>query len=186
MKRAWLIPPVVFGLACGGLGSPEDPPAQNTPVQTESTPTAPEATTSGPEEKTPVADVVDEKPTVVPPPTPPISPPPLPPPAAEVQPSSITGSISRVRGQTVTLRLDEGLRPPTGTQGTLFKKVEQSFAGMAVSAWVDIGTVEVTTSPEGTAPAPVQVRIVERHSEVVVNGETQDYFVSGSTIRLEW
>lgn len=178
MRKIGIVAGAVLGLACGGLETPE-PPADATPA-VESVPTAtPGLLAAAPEPPSTEAD----KPTTPAAPTPASAPVPTPEP---VEASTLTGSIARVQGKTVDLQLDAGARPATGAQGTLFKRVEQNFAGMSMTAWVDIGLVEVTQSSGASAAGTIQVRILERHSEVVVNGDTRNHFVPESTIRLEW
>lgn len=171
---------VVMLLACGGLGNEhessqdevadvKEPAAQNTAPHLP----APEVVVNP--KPDPAQEDVNTKPES------PAQEPSAEPVQTEAT-ASLTGTIQRVLPSGVVLSVDPGNRPAVGSQAIIYKKVEQEFAGMSITAWVDIGLVEVVQA-QG---AGFEVKILERHSEMVVNGETKDHFETGATIRLDW
>jgi hypothetical protein len=171
-RTLWAL--VAVMLACGGLGSKQESSQDEVADITE--PETPQPIASTPEPPPPPEVEVDD----TAPPCPPTEP------TAEPEPpeatASLTGTIERALPSGVILTMDPGNRPSVGSQAIIYKKIDQDFAGMSVTAWVDIGLVEVVPA----RGAKFKVKILERHSEMVINGETKDHFEAGSIIRLDW
>ena len=95
---------------------------------------------------------------------------------------SLEGTIQDARRPTIVLQVADGNPPPVGSTFTLHKKIDKQFGGMSVTAWLAIGKLSITEITGNQITAT----IVETQSEVVVDGETQDHFTAGSTIRMDW
>jgi hypothetical protein len=94
---------------------------------------------------------------------------------------SVSGTIRSRKGRAVAVSLEGEAVPAAGDRGRLYKYFEKEIAGFRTSGWIDVATVEVESVGAGTA----ELRVVEEHSEIVVNGRRVDHFARGAKIRLD-
>lgn len=69
-----------------------------------------------------------------------------------------------------------------GDKGELSKQFEENLFGGTVSGWLVIGVVEVTSiNYDGNS---ITCKVLEKKSEVTLNGKSQSHFVLGKTVKF--
>lgn len=80
------------------------------------------------------------------------------------------------------MTIDGSNPPPVGAHGTLSKMMKTNFAGMSVSANVDIGEVTVKSQTAKGAVVTVDKLLLD----ATVNGKPVDPFTKGAETTLQW
>jgi len=71
----------------------------------------------------------------------------------------------------------------TGNKGEFSKYFEETMFGGNITGWLGIGTVQVThIDPE---KKQITFKVLEKKSEVTVNGKTQSHFIAGKIIKFD-
>jgi hypothetical protein len=100
--------------------------------------------------------------------------------AASATPPS--GTLASHSGSRATIRLAEGIAPPTvGAQQDLYIQVFPKLLGGRSSAWMSLATVKVTSVKDGV----VSLEVLSSKASVTMNGEPMDLWTVGSAVRLD-
>jgi hypothetical protein len=89
---------------------------------------------------------------------------------------SRTGNIVKVQ------QTDNGMLPGKGEKGTLSKYFEKIIFGAKTTGWLDVGEMKIQSVENNI----VTMILLEEKSIITINGQKEDHFKPGFTVKFGW
>lgn len=95
----------------------------------------------------------------------------------------MSGTLVTSSAVDIQIKLDEGTKiPEIGATGEISKFFETKLFGFLSTGWLNIGLIKITKVQNGVAYA----RVLEKHSEMTINGEKKNNFEAGKIVEFVW